>query len=183
MSVRLEIAKMISEIKPSDLLEQSDQRFVKSWIASDAQIFRVNKPAVPSTHLVSYFVPYDKKEGKILLVHHKKAGLWLPPGGHVEVGEHPRDAAFREMKEGLGAEAEFLFGEPLFITVTKTVNETKPHTDVSLWYLVEGDSLFKYVFDENEFNEIAWFSLEACPQNQVEPHLHRFIKKLSQRIE
>lgn len=30
---------------------------------------------------MSYFVVLDAERGELLLVAHRKAGLWLPPGG------------------------------------------------------------------------------------------------------
>jgi 8-oxo-dGTP pyrophosphatase MutT (NUDIX family) len=41
-------------------------------------------------------------DGRILLVDHVNAGLWLPPGGHVEVDEDPGLTARREIQEELG---------------------------------------------------------------------------------
>jgi ADP-ribose pyrophosphatase YjhB (NUDIX family) len=38
----------------------------------------------------------------MLLVDHQNAGLWLPPGGHVEIAEHPRATVARELREELG---------------------------------------------------------------------------------
>jgi 8-oxo-dGTP pyrophosphatase MutT (NUDIX family) len=58
-------------------------------VESTDDVFRRVKPATPDPHLVSYFVPIDQPCGRILLVEHRLAGLWLPPGGHVEPGEHP----------------------------------------------------------------------------------------------
>ena len=37
-----------------------------------------------------------------VLHRHRKLGLWLQPGGHVEAGEHPREAALRECAEETG---------------------------------------------------------------------------------
>lgn len=48
--------------------------------------------------------------GKVLLHFHRKLGMWLPPGGHVEPGELPDDAAVREVLEETGVEVE-LTGE------------------------------------------------------------------------
>ena len=49
-------------------------------------------------------------EGKVLLHLHRKLGMWLPPGGHIERNELPDDAAVREVLEETGVEVE-LVGE------------------------------------------------------------------------
>jgi ADP-ribose pyrophosphatase YjhB (NUDIX family) len=36
---------------------------------------------------------------KLVVVYSEKKGYWTPPGGGVEVGESPRDAVIREVKE------------------------------------------------------------------------------------
>ncbi len=45
---------------------------------------------------------YIVREGKVLLHKHKKLGIWLPPGGHIEPEEDPNQAALREAKEESG---------------------------------------------------------------------------------
>ena len=49
-------------------------------------------------------------EGKVLLHLHRKLGMWLPPGGHIERDELPDEAAVREVFEETGVEVE-LVGE------------------------------------------------------------------------
>ncbi len=49
-------------------------------------------------------------EGKVLLHRHRKLGVWLPPGGHIEEGELPDEAAVREVWEETGLRIE-LVGE------------------------------------------------------------------------
>lgn len=51
---------------------------------------------------------YLVRDGKTLLLKHKKLGLWLPPGGHIDEGEHPDQAVLREVREETGLEAEFI---------------------------------------------------------------------------
>jgi 8-oxo-dGTP pyrophosphatase MutT (NUDIX family) len=48
--------------------------------------------------------------GRVLLHRHRKLGMWLPPGGHIERGELPDEAAVREVLEETGLEVE-LVGE------------------------------------------------------------------------
>ena len=47
-------------------------------------------------------------EGKVLLHLHRKLNMWLPPGGHIEQGELPDDAAVREVLEETGVEVELM---------------------------------------------------------------------------
>jgi len=56
---------------------------------------------------VAVFVVWD---GKVLLHWHRKLGMWLPPGGHIERDELPDDAAAREVLEETGIRVE-LVGE------------------------------------------------------------------------
>jgi len=51
---------------------------------------------------------YVVRGGKTLLLKHKKLGMWLPPGGHIDEGETPDEAALREVREETGLEADFV---------------------------------------------------------------------------
>lgn len=163
---------------PFDSIEQEHIHFVLHWIESGSEIFRTKKPATPDTHLVSYCVVISEEMDQVLLVDHKKSGLWLPPGGHVEPGEHPKEAAKREAQEELGIEAEFLVDEPLLLTMTKTVNNVARHTDVSLWYLLKGNPHDSLDYDHDEFNQIRWFQISEIPFHHSDPHMERFIQKM-----
>lgn len=175
-SLRMQIREEISSITPFDHAERDVRSDALDWVDSDAELFRVEKPATPPKHLVSYFLLMDGDH--ILLVDHIKSGLWLPSGGHVEPGEHPRTTVEREIVEELGITAEFVLQEPQFVTATTTVGQTPGHVDVSLWYLLRGDRAQHLDFDRNEFTQIQWFSLDDVPCERTEPELGRFLKKL-----
>lgn len=49
-------------------------------------------------------------EGRVLLLRHRQLDKWLPPGGHVEPGELPDEAAVREVWEETRVRVE-LVGE------------------------------------------------------------------------
>ncbi len=48
------------------------------------------------------------KRGKVLVLWHKKLGIWLYPGGHVDEGEMPHEAAVRETMEETGFRVDLL---------------------------------------------------------------------------
>jgi len=50
-------------------------------------------------------------QDRVLLLRHRKLGLWLPPGGHIEPNELPDEAAVREVFEETGLRCE-LVGSP-----------------------------------------------------------------------
>lgn len=178
IDIRSSIHHLVSSMTPLDTQELEHTDFVLQWIESGSALFRIEKPAIPDTHLVCYFVVASSNLDQLLLVDHKKAELWLPPGGHVEPDEDPRETVRREAKEELGIEAEFLFNEPLFLTVTKTAGNVTRHTDVSLWYVLKGDPLISLDYDPDEFHQIRWFKIDEVPLHNSDPHMGRFIKKL-----
>ena len=56
-------------------------------------------------------------EGKVLLHWHRKLQRWLPPGGHIEPGELPDEAAVRETLEETGLQVALVDapnGAPVF---------------------------------------------------------------------
>lgn len=173
------VLDLVQLIKPFDKIERFHQKDIVRWIKSGAEIYRLSKPDVPKKHLVAYFILLDPISKKLLLVDHKKALLWLPTGGHVELNENPRETVKRECKEELNIRADFMFPNPIFLTSTETVGLTAGHIDVSLWYVLKGESSQKYIFDENEFKAIKWFDLDEIPFLASDPHMNRFVRKLN----
>ena len=51
---------------------------------------------------------YIVKDDRILLVNHKKHGMWLPVGGHMEGDETPDQTVKREVKEETGLDVEII---------------------------------------------------------------------------
>jgi 8-oxo-dGTP pyrophosphatase MutT (NUDIX family) len=181
---RPRLLDVLAGITAVDEVEARHLAFARDWVGGGAPLYRVQPPDEPSTHLVSYFVPWDAAGGRLLLVAHRKAGLWLPPGGHVEPGEDPWTTVRRECLEELGrpATACGLTGpHPLFLTVTRT-RGTGPHTDVSLWYVLDQDPTQVVTYDESEFSDVRWWSVDevrAHPHVEFDPHLGRFLRKLT----
>ncbi len=175
--MRSAIREEVVSIEPFDALERAHCQDALAWIDSGAELCRLQKPAIPPKHLVSYFVLVDHEH--VLLVDHKNAELWLPSGGHVEPGEHPRATVTRELGEELGLQLSEAPGAPLMLTVSATVGITAGHTDVSLWYVVAADRRVAIEFDKEEFHSVRWFHFAAAPLSRSDPHLERFLGKLA----
>jgi 8-oxo-dGTP diphosphatase len=180
--VRGLISDLVAAVEPFDEREAADRTDILGWIASGRQLFRTVPPATPPKHLIVYFVPVDAASRCLMLGDHRKSGLWLPPGGHVEDGEDPRRAVIREAREELGLQAETATdGRPLFLTVTPTVGANS-HLDVSLWFVlrVARDGA-QIIPDPGEFKGVRWFDLDqqrGWPAGTYDPEMHRFAAKL-----
>ncbi|GIF76408.1 NUDIX domain-containing protein [Asanoa siamensis] len=176
------LVDLVEGLVAGDQTEADQRADVLAWLRDTDDVYRRAKPDTPPRHLVSYVVPVDRRDGSILLIDHINAGLWLPPGGHVEVKEDPAETARREALEELGLDVTV--GKPIFITVTTTVGIDKGHTDVSLWYPVLADRHQPLVTDAGEFTEARWWSLDDVDRADpglFDPHLGRFLRKLRQR--
>jgi len=171
---------LVSRFSPVDELGAEHRASALAWLASTDDVFRRVKPASPPQHLVSYVVPVAA-DGRILLVDHVNAGLWLPPGGHVEVDEDPALTARREIQEELGLGDAGLSRSPIFLTITRTVGQDHGHRDVSLWYVLActGDEELRP--DAGEFHAVRWWTrdeLAVADLGRFDPHLFRFLAAL-----
>ncbi|PZX38006.1 ADP-ribose pyrophosphatase YjhB (NUDIX family) [Roseinatronobacter thiooxidans] len=169
----------LGQIRPVDLLEFDHLTRARDWVRSGAVLCRIAPPATPPMHLVSYFPVIDQEY--VLLGDHISSGLWLPPGGHVETGEDPRDTVIRECAEELRMSARFVHPGPVFLTIAKTIG-ANPHEDVSLWYTLQGQAGLVPDYDRREYRRMRWFHFDDVPLDDTDPNLERFLGKLSERF-
>jgi 8-oxo-dGTP pyrophosphatase MutT (NUDIX family) len=85
----------------------------------------------------------------------------------------------RELAEELKLELKEALEAPLMLTISETVGLTAGHTDVSLWYVLNGDRHAPVEFDAEEFYSARWFHVDEAPISRSDPHLSRFLRKLA----
>jgi 8-oxo-dGTP pyrophosphatase MutT (NUDIX family) len=175
--MRERIRREIARVVPFDDVERGHRADALAWVDSGVELCRLARPATPPKHLVSYIAVVD--EDSILLVDHSNARLWLPTGGHVEPGEHPRTTVARELEEELGFASPHAIDAPAMITCAETVGATAGHVDVSLWYVVRAARTQRLNHTSDEFADARWFAFDALPLDRTDPHLARFVAKLT----
>jgi len=110
----------------------------------------------------AYVAIFDKKE-RILLSHRRDLDLWNLPGGNLEDGELPTEAAIRETKEETGLKVKIkelvgVYGKPqkdelAFVFIGK----------------VKGGKLKK----SKEADKHRYFKLKEIPDNTIPKHKER----------
>jgi len=97
----------------------------------------------------------------VLLLKHKRLGIWLQPGGHIDSGETPWEASLRECREETGLDVRFTGpvdaeGMPELIHVDVHAGG-RGHTHLDLRYLIDGGDADPAP-PEGESQDIAWFT-------------------------
>jgi 8-oxo-dGTP pyrophosphatase MutT (NUDIX family) len=112
----------------------------------------------------------------VVLLKHKRLGLWLQPGGHVDPGESPWDAALREAREETGLDVAFVGGAPRLVHVDVHPGG-RGHTHLDLRYLVDGGAADPAP-PEGESPLIDWFAWDAAVERASDDRLKACLRSL-----
>lgn len=92
----------------------------------------------------------------ILLHRHKRLGIWLQPGGHIEAGETPAQAALREAAEETGIEVAHPAAGPRLVHID-VHRAYAGHIHLDTRYLLAGADQDPAPA-AGESQDVAWFS-------------------------
>ena len=145
-------------------------------------------------------------DGKVLLIKHKKLGKWLNPGGHIEPGELPHQAAEREFFEETGVrvkavdvvgmfdeEATEFLPNPISTNLhwiskenywSRMQNKTSGddvwkkgcEQHINFLYLVQPVSGVELRFDQEETLGIDWFGKEQLAEVELAGNIKQEIE-------
>lgn len=166
----------------------SPERDLKQKFLSRLAEGNLTRDENPFTHFCVYFAVYDPTEKRVFMGQHKKSGLWLFNGGHIDKGETPSEALEREIMEELGLEMRAQdVGSPELLTLTKIEHPERQicqwHYDI--WYFISTDCKIFQPSIRNihkEFHDIRWLYFEEALTLVGDPNTLSAIHLLSSSI-
>jgi 8-oxo-dGTP pyrophosphatase MutT (NUDIX family) len=141
-----------------------DQREATSLARMRVELDRLQRPFdehADPVHVTASAVVVGPRG--VLLHRHKRLGIWIQPGGHVEPDEQLLDAAVRETLEETGLSAEASSDDPVHIDV-HAAPKAHEHLDVRFLLRADGDPSPAV----GESPDVAWFGwAEAAAATDV----------------
>jgi 8-oxo-dGTP pyrophosphatase MutT (NUDIX family) len=117
----------------------------------------------------------------VVLLRHKRLGFWLQPGGHIDPGESPWEAALREATEETGLKVAYADvgpdGVPRLVHVDVHAGG-RGHTHLDLRYLLDGGDADPSP-PEGESQEIGWFEWPAAIERAGDERLANLLARLA----
>lgn len=108
-------------------------------------------------------VGFIVKDKKVLLIKHKRKNMWLPVGGHVELGESFEEALKREIKEEVNIKIE----------IKSVFSILEEDNELTYQYLC----LFKggeIKINKKEILEYKWFSESEIKHSSINKDVRKF---------
>jgi ADP-ribose pyrophosphatase YjhB (NUDIX family) len=112
------------------LVEPQLAALSRRWVTLPDKADPMSSPPPMATPRVAAGVLFRDQDGRVLLVKPTDKDGWDLPGGYVEPGERPKQAARREVREELGIGAQI--GQLLVVDWAPHPNERRRQTAVHL---------------------------------------------------
>lgn len=165
------LALLLGWRAPGEVQEELRRSFLSALAADPRTVAKDGPPA----HLTASVLVLSHDGASVLLHLHKRAGIWLQFGGHLEtVDQGVLAAATRELTEESGLADLVLQPNPIDLDrhqLGSRFEACTEHLDIRFLALAPAGVMPRA---SDESNDIAWFPVDDLPENSA-PDLARLI--------
>lgn len=136
-------------------VDARERQAVGEFLARFDLLERPFEEEADPVHVTGSAIVVTTDRRRVLLHRHKRLGLWLQPGGHIEPGELPWEGSLREAAEETGLPVS-LVGDPPELVHVDVHPGPRKHTHLDLRYLVEAPHV-PPAPPEGESQDVQWF--------------------------
>lgn len=165
----------------ADEKEARDVAFVRAFLREHPSDAHLRSQA--AGHLTGSGFVLDAGRTRVLLLHHRRLGRWLQPGGHGEGETDPRRIALREIEEETGLTdlsplSEAIFDVDVHPIPARPGEPAHPHLDLRYAFIARAGAAPRL---SDESRALRWFSLRDPPAG-ADPSLRRALQKLGAAV-
>jgi len=181
---RARLERLLAAHEAADAEEQRHLAHVREFCAREADPF---DRALPHGHLTGSAFVVDPN-GRVLLTHHRRLGIWVQLGGHADVERIAQEVALREAREESGL-PDLAFHDALLLDdatprlldvdvhLIPARGEEAAHDHLDLRFLLTTRSPDAVVRDARESKALEWVELDEA-RRRGDPGMRRAIARI-----
>jgi 8-oxo-dGTP pyrophosphatase MutT (NUDIX family) len=152
---RDDVRALLLAREPADEKEDADRAAMLGFLAELPEPFSREQP---HAHFTASALVADPSRTRTALVHHRKLGIWVQPGGHLDPDDESYEAAaLREVHEETGLSGTVEAPRPLHLDVHEIPDRPDMpahlHLDIRFLVVADGDLTVS-----EESHEVRWVS-------------------------
>jgi 8-oxo-dGTP pyrophosphatase MutT (NUDIX family) len=155
-----DIAEILEVLSVRTPVDERERESIEKFLTVVPTLTEPYDEVLGLVHVTASAIVVSDAGDKVALHLHKRLGMWLQPGGHIDAGETPAQGALREAEEETGLPVRHEDGTGLFVHVDVHAGP-KGHTHHDLRYIVRAPEVPMNPA-EGESPDARWFTWDEA---------------------
>jgi 8-oxo-dGTP pyrophosphatase MutT (NUDIX family) len=155
-----DIAEILEVLNTRTPIDERERESIEKFLADVPHLAEPYDEELGLVHVTASAIVVTDAGDKVALHLHKRLGMWLQPGGHIDAGETPAQGALREAEEETGLPVRHEVDGGLFVHVDVHAGP-KGHTHHDLRYVIRAPEVPMNPGD-GESPDARWFTWDEA---------------------